>query len=349
MVAEKRKSVVEHPPTLLGGTAIRPKERSFGEAFRYTIYNPETGEFFTRTPKSWFLITLFYCIYYTCLAAFWYGMLNILLHLVPDDRPMWTQDDGIIGSNPGLGMRPKQPDVTIDSSMLKLKGIAADETPSIDFESASNIDWAKRYETYLKTYQNATQTEDCSSGKPTNVENGEASCRFDTTVLGKCNDFPYGYQSVGTQRIQPCVLLKMNRIYGWEPQGDYTAEELKEAVNNKDDPMPEKIRDAFADASAPKRVYFDCDGENPADIEALRINGVNSMEYFPSHQGISVDYLPYEHANVNYHTPLVAIRFNGDNIPAGQLVHVQCKLWAKGITHNKKDRLGLVRFELLIE
>ena len=42
-------------PQALGGTAIKPVgwDRTGWEAFRYMIYNPDTGEVLTRTPLSW--------------------------------------------------------------------------------------------------------------------------------------------------------------------------------------------------------------------------------------------------------------------------------------------------------
>eukprot|EP00091_Calanus_sinicus_P024948 TRINITY_DN925_c0_g1_i14.p2 TRINITY_DN925_c0_g1~~TRINITY_DN925_c0_g1_i14.p2 ORF type:complete len:103 (-),score=31.43 TRINITY_DN925_c0_g1_i14:979-1287(-) len=60
-------------PEQLGGTAIKPVgwDRTGMEAFKYLLYNPDTGEVLTRTPLSWLKITVFYTIYYSCLAAFW--------------------------------------------------------------------------------------------------------------------------------------------------------------------------------------------------------------------------------------------------------------------------------------
>ena len=69
-VAEKRKSVAEPAkPKLLGGTAIKPPERHGWEKISYLLYNKDTGEILTRTPKSWALITIFYVIYYALLGT----------------------------------------------------------------------------------------------------------------------------------------------------------------------------------------------------------------------------------------------------------------------------------------
>ena len=66
------------PPPLMGATAIRPPERKGAEAYTYLLYDPKNGTILTRTPKSWGLIILFYCIYYSCLAAFWLACMKIL-------------------------------------------------------------------------------------------------------------------------------------------------------------------------------------------------------------------------------------------------------------------------------
>ena len=64
---------------MLGAVAIKPPgwDRTGLEAFRYFLYDPDNGTILSRTPKSWALITIFYCIYYSCLAAFWYVCLLI--------------------------------------------------------------------------------------------------------------------------------------------------------------------------------------------------------------------------------------------------------------------------------
>merc|ERR1712038_860234 len=98
----------------LGGTAIKPVgwDRTGWEAFQYMLWNPDTGEVLTRTPLSWLKITVFYCIYYSCLAGFWIARMNIFFATLPEnmDGPKWQQADSIIGVNPGVGLRPRNTD-----------------------------------------------------------------------------------------------------------------------------------------------------------------------------------------------------------------------------------------------
>jgi len=343
-VAEKRKSVAEPAkPKLLGGTAIKPPERHGWEKISYLLYNKDTGEILTRTPKSWALITIFYLIYYSLLAGFWYGMLQLFMMSVPKDEPKYTLGASIIGDNPGVGMQPPQADAKLDSSMLFLKyDSPASEQPTDDAgEGLKNADWARRYELYLeKNYKNKTKNVDATNCPPSDPTS--QACKFDyKTVLGDCATKPYGY--LGT--VEPCVLLKINRIYGWVPQ-EYSAEDLANAQVEDQDYPEDKMPKAIADklTANPKKVYIDCQGENNFDIEGLG----GKMKYFPADQGISHDYFPYKQTNnADYHSPMVAVKFQG--LARGVLYHVQCKLWAKGVRHSKKDRAGLVHFEIFLD
>jgi sodium/potassium-transporting ATPase subunit beta len=339
MVAEKRKNAggAQGQPeaTTLGVTAIKPIERHGWEAVKFLLYDKSTGAILTRTPKSWFLIFIFYCIFYSCLAGFWYGLLNVFFIFLPHEQPKYILQDSIIGTTPGVGMIPSQPDVTIDSSMIFLQAYAKDEKPSHDFETTSNIDWAKRYEKFLSKYSNKTDTRPCTQADA--GKSGEASCEFDVATLGDCSKFPYGYQlEGGQQQVQPCVLLKINRIFGWVPD-EYTDEDIA----NSEDPIPQKVQDLIKKDR--KHIYLDCEGENPADVEAV----AGQLTYFPAHQGIPFKYYPYNQAHRNYHNPAVAVKF-GPGVPRGQLIHIECKLWAKGVKHSSKDRVGQVHFELFL-
>ena len=95
---------------LLGAVAIKPPgwDRTGWEAFRYFLYDPDNGTFLSRTPLSWLKITVFYTIYFSCLAAFWYSCLLIFFQTLPDldIGPKWKQGASLIGANPGVGLRP---------------------------------------------------------------------------------------------------------------------------------------------------------------------------------------------------------------------------------------------------
>ncbi|XP_040583158.1 sodium/potassium-transporting ATPase subunit beta-1 [Lepeophtheirus salmonis] len=319
-------------PQLLGGTAIKPKERKGFEAISYFIHNPETGEYFTRTPKSWALIILFYIIYYACLAGIWYGLLTAYFSTLPDGRPKFTLHESLIGSNPGLGIRPRQPDVHIDSSMVKLK---FDDTSLEETKAGlTNFDWAKRGKTFLSQYDNDTGTTVCDDGVP--LDDSSLACKFDVSSFGDCANFPYGYTlKEGESVISPCLYIKPNRIYEWVPES-YNVDSIAD-----DETIPENIKELII--ANPKKLYVDCEGENPFDREGLEGNII----YHPKDQSIDFKYFPYVHIDGNYHNPAVAIQIKNPEL--GRLYHIECKLYGGNVEHHRKDREGLVHFEYLLE
>jgi len=323
MMATARKSV--DAPQLLGGTAIKPVERHGWEAVRYFLHNPETGAFLSRTPKSWLLIFLFYVIYYTCLAGFWYGMLQVFFLSLNDDTPKWVREESIIGVNPGMGVRPRQADPRIDSSMYALEG---NYRETLDLEEDSAGGFALRMKDYLKRYDNQTDAVDCSVedlDRPRGDK--QKPCRFDPAAFGECSRHPYGFDDK-----KPCVIVKLNKIFGLVPAALQPDDDLSEDI-------PENLRARIQNPTESRRVYIECHGENPADVEALK----GKIRYFPEHQGIPMGYFPHQDKS-NKVSPAVAIKF--DALPPGQLLHVECRAWFKGVVHARKERMGLVHFEL---
>jgi len=355
-------------PENIGMTAIKPVgwDRKGMEAFRYFLYNKETGEFLSRTPISWLKITLFYCIYYSLLAAFWIACLNIFFLTIPEDHPRWLKDESIIGSNPGLGLRPSSTDKRIDSSMFILEiGDRNKTATDEDGEGDKNIDYAVRVRKYMEMYNNTKDLQDCTLANST-----DERCIFDISVLQECGTYPYGFivetESLGSNEgfnpgkgklfVEPCIFLKLNKIFDWAPKPiqckDDQCSVLKDKKYKKmSTELKEKIA-AHHRVNDSNYVWIDCFGRYAADKEAL------NLEYFPSTRGMPLKYFPY--SGGNYHTPLVAIKVlhketalcSGNNLPpymasnCGQLVQVECRAWFDDVKHSTKDKAGLVQFEI---
>ena len=337
MATNRSKSVTSHHadvPQRLGGTAIKPVERHGWERVRYFLHNPETGAFCSRTPKSWFLIFLFYVIYYSCLAGFWYGMLQIFFLTLNDETPKWMKEESIIGVNPGMGVRPRQADSRIDSSMYLFNGNWNGEKTN-DIEQDSDAGFAARMSDFLERtlvegQSGAVNCSDEDLNKPR--DKSQPPCIFDSSSFGACAKFPYGYSK--DSGLNPCVIVKLNKIFGLVPQPFEANDDLPAAI-------PEAVRNLIKNPGEPRRVYIECHGENAADEEAL-----STITYFPSHQGVPMGFFPHQ-VRSNLISPAVAVQFQ--NVPRGQLLHIECKAWFKGVVHERKERMGLVHFELLIE
>jgi len=146
-------------------------------------------------------------------------------------------------------------------------------------------------------------------------------------LIGDCANGAHGFDS-----NSPCLILKLNRIYGNEP--DYF-----EDPNDLPEDMPEELKTKIASAEDKRKVWVSCKGENPADEE-----GIESFEYFPKDASFPAQYFPYLNQK-NYQSPLVAVKLH--NVNEGQLLHIECRAWAKNINYNRRDRVGIVHFELM--
>lgn len=319
-------------PENLGGTAIKPVgwDRTGLEAFKYLLYNPDTGEVLTRTPLSWLKITVFYIIYYSCLAAFWVGCLNIFFLTLPENQmgPKWTMDQSIIGTNPGVGLRPQNTDKLIDSQMFVLNAGDTNTRPTNEGRADEgqgdlNVDYAARLRTFLKVYDTPAE--------------GDYQ-QFDLASLGDCGTFPYGFVKEGEKPVSPCIFVKFNKIWDWTPT-PIDDDDLAE--------LPQAVQDHYATQENKNNVWINCAGRYAADQEALD----GGMEYFPKSRAIPAPFFPYtggkELGGNNYHSPLVAIKITPNAAP-GQLIHIECRAYFKNVIHNTKDKMGLVQFEVMI-
>jgi len=310
----------------LGAVAIKPPgwDRTGWEAFRYFIYDPDKGTILSRTPKSWILITIFYIIYYSCLAAFWCGCLFIFGMTLPEKLygPKWQQNGGLIGSNPGIGIRPKQPDYWIDSNLFVFK-------LSPDAER-HQLNYSDRARMFLDDYQNYAVGYDS----------------FDLAKLGPCSQYPYIEYGYSYDYIRPCIFLKLNKIWGWEPS---PIDEYDFEWGN----WPQSLQEHFNSLNYYERenVFVDCQGRNPADRDALK-----EIIYFPQTRGFETKFFPYagdgnyifESSSV-YHSPLVALQLHLDESIVGQLIHIECRVYHKGVWHDTKSKAGLIQFEVMLE
>lgn len=63
-------------------------------------------------------ILLFYVAFYAVLAGFFAAMLAVFWQTLDQNKPKWQLDDGLIGSNPGLGFRPMPPESNVESTLV---------------------------------------------------------------------------------------------------------------------------------------------------------------------------------------------------------------------------------------
>jgi len=183
---------------------------------------------------------------------------------------------------------------------------------------------------------------------------------FDLRALkddrGDCSSYPFGYVSDGWRAPSPCIFLKLNKIWGWEPSGTLDEDGRYDSsvswwIDGKfdgnhdyypEDYFPEVVLEKYLALPDTNKhdIIVNCEGRNAADKEAL-----TDIKYFPKSQALPAKFFPFKPGG---HTPLVAVKIELSPAHIGQLVHVECRAYYYGVQHSSKDRIGLVQFELLI-
>jgi len=92
------------------------------ENFKSFVWDPQTRKCMGRTGESWAKLIAFYITLYTCLAAIW-AIYFYLFHLTISDKyPKWQLGESLIGTNPGVGLRPQSPRQRVESALISFKG-----------------------------------------------------------------------------------------------------------------------------------------------------------------------------------------------------------------------------------
>lgn len=268
-----------------------------------------------RTGSSWVKIVAFYLVYYGLLAGFFAGALMVFYQTLDDIEPRRAGMQSILKGNPGMGFRP-MPDV--ESTLVKFKQGVPDNYGEYVEHIQDFLD------TYNKTSPNAI---DCETET---LDDGQV-CSFDPDKeAGPCT----AANSFGYHEGEPCVLLKLNRIYGWDP------EPFNNETINEDNDHAKAAKEALGDNIHPDYIGITCEGENPGDVDNR-----GPAQFYPKH-GFPMRYFPFMNQE-GYQTPFVFVQFTRPK--PGVLINVWCKAWAKNIYHHKKDKAGSIHLELLLD
>lgn len=274
------------------------------------IYNGETGEVCGRTGKSWALITIFYIIFYGCLAGFFTATIAIFYTTIDANYPKLQGSSNLLKGSPGLGYRPRP---NYESTLIRFNKGDTSMNPYV-----TNI---RSFLAQYNTTKYDSRYENCETISGERETNKHKPCLFDPLALNApCLHEPdYGYKN-GT----PCVILKLNKIYNWIP----------EPFSNET--IPSEARENWDIG----HITVKCQGERESDVENL-----GPVLYYPKH-GFPIKYFPFLN-QPGYHAPIVVVQFMKPT--RGFLLMVECKAYARNIVVNKLERLGLVHFELLVD
>jgi len=325
----------------------------------FDCYNSKTGELLGRTMRSWCKLFAFFGLFSAMVAVFWGIFMGIFFQTLDFYIPKFHNQHSLIWESPGLGFRPagglgyktvsgESKGLSVYSSLIWFRHGANGNYQNLQ----ANLDrFLEEYEPGFFANQGASLTP-CSF-ELTTRKGTEQSCEFNKEWLSdqgsaiKCiteENFGYKYG-------EPCILLKMNRVYNWIPD-PYTIEEVRNHTS-----MPkslkadiEKIWQAKC-ADKPdwstlgpcpylNMVWLHCDGENSADKENLGPVTYTPFRGFPGY------FFPYRNQR-GYLSPIVMFQLKKPT--PGVLMNLECTAWARNIKHNRLKRSGLVHFEFLMD
>jgi sodium/potassium-transporting ATPase subunit beta len=335
--------------------ALPPKSSS------YTFYDAKAGTFLGRTPTSWASIIIFYIIFYASLAAFWCICFYVFYLTLNMDKPKYQLEESLIGTNPGLGFRPMpDPNKSPDSTLIWFRQGQGVNDADYKF-------WTRQLEKIAAEIETGNTTAGSKNLHSCSFTNGrrateDRACQVENTNFQDCTaNNQFGYR-LG----EPCVLIKLNKIYGWVPQpygyrdnGVFDLKILEEDLRSeqKEKRMPLKLAEQIysyaTNIKIPNHleletyrrgvlstVWISCDGENVADTE-----NIGPILYFPM-PGIAGYYFPYMKQQ-GYQSPFIFVQFKRPH--PGVVINVECKAFAKNVKPDKMMRLASTHFELLID
>lgn len=74
-----------------------------------------------RSGDSWLKLIGFYIALYSCLAAIWSIYFYIFHLTISEKYPKWQLEESLIGTNPGVGLRPQSPRERVESALISYR------------------------------------------------------------------------------------------------------------------------------------------------------------------------------------------------------------------------------------
>lgn len=296
-----------------------PKDKDDG-GWKKFLYNSDTGEFLGRTGGSWFKITLFYVIFYGCLAGIFIGTIQALLLTLSNYKPTWQ--DRV--APPGLTHTPKSDKAEMFFNLNDVE---------------SYLPYTKALNKFLSNYDDEKQAdprqfEDCGVDPADYKNRGDLesevgarrACRFSRSLLGPCSgieDREFGFRDG-----KPCIVVKLNRIVNFRPRPPASNDSIPEEAQPK---------------AQPNVIPIYCTNKKEEDA-----GKVGEIKYHGIGGGFPLQYYPYygKLLHPQYLQPLVALQFT--NLTMNQEVRVECKVFGENINYSDKDRYQ-GRFDIKIQ
>lgn len=271
-----------------------------------------------RTLVEWVHRIAYFMTFYSVMMACFFGYMYSLMYFDIDrEKPTLTGLNSALGFNPGLSIVP-QPNMY--SSLIRVTSRSIEMYEGFTAELMAFIEPYRRFADRVEMAQ-------CARGDGAYEFDVNRPCAFDLNSGWPCNmDSVFGYDGES-----PCILLKMNKIYGWLPdpvEGASGVVVKCEGVTKDDQFNLGEIR------------YFDLEHYYSAKGWSALSEGKTDNGTFHT------DFFPYVNQRW-YLQPIVWVVFR--EMQRDSFTRVQCYLIAKNIHVDLTSGEGSIRFELLIE
>lgn len=305
------------------------KKKTFKERFadfKKSIYNSEYREFLSRDGKAWLQLSFFYFIFFSCLSGIFIGLLAVFYQTIDLQAPTYYNEESVMNYakvNPGMGFRPQ---VNPEDLLILV-----------------NKSDTRKFNELVKSIDNFLKKYDIEGNDDIVIIPNKAGRTVRYNYNESIKDSPCSKENkYGFSSGSPCILLKMNKIYGWKPKA------YKEPPKELNVTMTDELNNLTESATkeVQKFIYVKCEGENAFDKD--NIGQVDYYSMYPSREvgGIPTKYFPYRNQQ-NYLSPLVFAHFK--DLKKNVLVNIDCKLYAENIDNKDKfNQRGMVKFEIYV-
>lgn len=301
-------------------------------SLRYFIYNPENNKIFGNTSSSWIKIATYYAIFYICLGLFYCGMIAVFGAILSRQSPRYTyrnNDMRIDGRAPiGMGFRPM---TDIESTTIRVYNDTISQNATI-----SSL---RNYRIMFLTQYDTTYLQDCSPTEPASELQGSRSCRFSwsdivTSETHPCSDS----NAYGWAAGQPCVLVKLNKIYAWTPESGSVISQVENMTGEE----------VLSVDRREENIYITCNGIDASDRQYIGNMSYYSLLHPLGHSaygGIPYYFFPYLNSREHVQ-PFVLVQFK--SLPNDRSVNVECRAWAPNIEQLTQGTTlrGMTKFTL---
>jgi len=322
------------------------------DALKEFLWDSETKTVMGRSAASWFKITVFYCIYYTCIGFFAIACLNgyrgefVIEPSAENGAPTIQTRVG----TPGLSMSPGAEIMTIKADR---SGIS------------QNID---------KVYNKLSNTRMYEDDEIKSQEEAIFKNLGDCSVL--CEEGETCPMTNAYKNGEPCVFFQVNKVINWQP---YEMASLNAVYNTPRFGENSVISDAVAkqgDKFEQGQIYLTCfdrdwarqQGQSEAQNqkEKVLVDSPNqrfdtlfySSDLVAEGDSEAKTYGVYKYktwpikdSNAAFETlnPFVAAQIKVKEEYLNQQINVACQVYAGNMSPNEKYGLAYTAFQLTVE